>query len=96
MVVLRNADHMHFCDRAEEVHELFRRMPPPGGAFAAIARRVPPIADLTPPAHAYLAIRGLGVAHMDAALKERADAIALLEQGVAAALAERGVRAAVH
>ena len=41
MVVLRNADHMHFCDRVEEVHELFRTMPPPGD-FARVAKTVPP------------------------------------------------------
>src|SRR5262249_51394608 len=24
LLVLKNADHMHFCDRVEEVHEMFR------------------------------------------------------------------------
>lgn len=68
MAVLKNADHMHFCDRIEEVHEMFRMMPPPG-AFEDIAKRVPPITELAPPEHGYRFVRGLGLAHMDAVLK---------------------------
>lgn len=91
MVVLENMDHMHFCDRAEQMHELFRLMPPPG-LFEAIAKRVPPISELAPPDHAYRAIRGLGVAHMDAALKGHADAARLLAGDVTGRLAADGVR----
>jgi predicted dienelactone hydrolase len=95
MVVLENTDHMHFCDRADQVHELFRMMPPPG-AFEEAARRTPPFSELTPADQAYLCIRGLGLAHMDAALKAREDAASLLAGDVRAALAARGVRIAVH
>ena len=38
MVVIERADHMHFCDRAAEIHEIFRSMPPPG-VFENAARR---------------------------------------------------------
>ncbi len=95
MVVLENTDHMHFCDRADQVHEMFRMMPPPG-AFEEAARRTPPIAELTPPDHAYLCVRGLGLAHMDAVLKGHEGAAQLLEGDLPVALAERGVRIAVH
>src|SRR5262249_48599372 len=56
MVVLKNTDHMHFCDRIEQVHEMFRLMPPP--EFEEGARRVPPIDQLAPPDHAYRCVRG--------------------------------------
>jgi hypothetical protein len=56
---------------------MFRMMPPPG-AFADIAKRVPPIAELAPPDHAYRFVRGLGLAHMDAVLKEDSRAAAIL------------------
>jgi len=90
MVVLKNADHMHFCDRAEEVHELFRMMPPPG-YFERIAKTVPPITDLCPGKHAYEFVRGLGLAHMDAYLKADESAARFLAGDIAAALAARGI-----
>jgi dienelactone hydrolase len=91
MVVLENTDHMHFLDRAEQMHELFRLMPPPG-LFEAIAKKVPPIGQLAPPDHAYRAVRGLGLAHMDASLKANPDAARLLAGDVPGLLAEQGIR----
>lgn len=90
MVVLKNSDHMHFCDRVEEVHEMFRMMPPPG-AFADVARNVPPIAELCPGEHAYQFVRGLGLAHMDAHLKGSEPAAQLLAGDIRALLAARGI-----
>jgi predicted dienelactone hydrolase len=95
MVVLENTDHMHFCDRAAEVHEMFRLMPPPG-AFEEAARRTPPIAELAEPDRTSVCIRGLGLAHMDATLKGHEGAALLLAGDVRGALAERGIRIAVH
>lgn len=94
MVMLRNADHMHFCDRVEEVHELFRMMPPPGD-FARIAQKVAPISELCPGTHAYAFVRGLGLAHMDAHLKGSAAAARFLAGDIEAALAARGISAQV-
>jgi predicted dienelactone hydrolase len=94
MAVLKNADHMHFCDRIEEVHELFRLMPPPGAQ--RIVSAVPPIGELAPAEHGYLFVRGLGLAHMDAALKDNAAARQLLGDGLRATLAERGVAIDAH
>jgi predicted dienelactone hydrolase len=90
MVVIRNADHMHFCDRVEEVHEMFRLMPH-DPVFAPLQRLVPPIAELCPGAHAHLAIRALAVAHMDAHLRGLEPAARWLAGDVPAALRARGV-----
>jgi dienelactone hydrolase len=92
MVVLESADHLHFCDRIEEVHEMFRMMPPPG-EFARVAANVRPISELCPPEHAYAFVRGLGLAHFDAALKGNEGAAALLAAGLEGTLEERGIRA---
>jgi dienelactone hydrolase len=91
LFVLRNADHMHFCDRVEEVHEMFRAMPPPG-AFADVAQHTPPIGELVPGEHGYRFTRGLGLAHFDAVLRGDAAARTLLDDAVAA-LAAQGIAA---
>jgi len=91
MVVLTNADHMHFCDRVEEVHELFRTLPPPG-EFERIAKSVPPISELCPGEHGYQFTRGLALAHLDAYLKGRDEAARFLAGDLRAVLAERGIR----
>jgi dienelactone hydrolase len=95
MVVLENTDHMHFLDRAEQMHELFRLMPPPG-LFEGIAKKIPPIGQLAPPEHAYRAVRGLGLAHMDASLKANPDAARLLAGDLAAVLGAQGIQIRVH
>ena len=89
LFVLRNADHMHFCDRVEEVHEMFRMMPPPG-AFADVARHTPPIGELVSGEAAYQFTRGLGLAHFDAVLRGEPAAAALLDDA-RAVMAARGV-----
>ena len=90
LVVLKNADHMHFCDRVEEVHEIFRLMPH-DPLFEPIQKAILPITELCPGEHGHLATRGLGLAHMDAYLKASAEAQRFLGGDLRAALAERGV-----
>lgn len=92
LVALENTDHMHFCDRAEQVHEFFRMMPPPG-LFERLAAGIPPMSELSAPADAELAIRGLGLAHFDATLVGDVAARQLLAADLGALLADRGVRA---
>ncbi len=94
MIVLENADHMHFCDRVEEIHELFRLMPQ-DPLFAAIQQAVPPITELCPGEHANLAVRALGLAHMDAHLRGDEGAARFLAGDLPGALAARGVAVAV-
>jgi dienelactone hydrolase len=95
MIVLRNTDHMHFCDRAAQAHEIFRMMPPPG-FFEDAAKVAPPFAELASEAATYDAIRGLGVAHMDAVLKGEPAAKALMQGDLARLLGTRGIEASVH
>jgi hypothetical protein len=90
MIILRNADHMHFCDQVEQIHEMFRMMPPPG-EFEKIAKLVPPIGELCPGDHAYRVVRGLGLAHMDAALKGSESAASLLGGDLVGLFAAHGV-----
>jgi predicted dienelactone hydrolase len=89
MLVLENADHFHFCDRAAEVHEIFRAMPWPGGG-AAMAERIPPFTELVAAQAAYDLTRGAGLAHFDAALKGSREADAWLGDEAAGVLALRG------
>jgi predicted dienelactone hydrolase len=81
LLVLDNADHMHFCDRAAEMHEMFRSMPPPG-AFADVAKHTPPISELVGEESGYAFVRGLGLAHFDAVLRGNEAAVALLDDAV--------------
>jgi predicted dienelactone hydrolase len=93
MVVLENADHMHFCDQIEQVHELFRMMPPP--VFATVAGDIKPIADLCAAEGAYHFTRGLGLAHMDAHLRGIESAARFLAGDLVATLKAQGVTASV-
>jgi len=91
---MKNTDHMHFCDRIEQVHELFRMMPP--AVFEELAKKVLPIDRLAPSEQAYQCVRGLGLAHWDAALKDDAGARALLDGDLVGLLAARGLGVAVR
>ncbi|HLY39201.1 MAG TPA: hypothetical protein VKU61_14245 [Candidatus Binatia bacterium] len=90
MVVIKNADHMHFCDRVEEVHELFRLMPV-DPVFAPLQPSVPPITELCSGEHSQATIRGLGLAHMDAHVRAVEAAARFLAGDVRAALGARGI-----
>jgi dienelactone hydrolase len=94
LVVLADTDHLHFCDRGEDIHELFRRTPP-AGLFARGARNMVPIGELAAPAQARTATQGLVLAHLDATLGASEAAFAFLSGGLAATLAARGVAASV-
>ena len=91
MVVLGNADHMHFCDEVEATHELFRAMAPPG-PFQEIAKSLPPASELCPGTHAYDFSRSLGLAHMDAVLRGNEEAAAFLAGDLPSVFRERGIR----
>ena len=94
MVVLKDADHLHFCDNVEQVHEMFRTMPA-DPLFAEAVKQIKPIGELCPGAHAHEFVRALGLAHMDAVLKGDEEAVDFLTGDVGAALAARGVRVEV-
>jgi predicted dienelactone hydrolase len=81
-VVINNADHMHFCDAARRVHELFRQMPNP--ATGVVAGTVPPFSELCPAEHAYDVIKSLGLAHLDATVRNSAEGAEFLAGNLAA------------
>jgi pimeloyl-ACP methyl ester carboxylesterase len=92
MVILEDTDHQHFCDNAEQIHELFRAMRIPGPwSELDLPGRMAPFSELVPAAHAEEAVRGLALAHLDAHLRERDEAHSLLADA-AATLAARGLR----
>ena len=98
-VVLLRSDHFHFCDRAEETHDMFKVMgpmiagaagegaPDMTGLFASMKAS----SELCPGAHGYAMTCGLGLAHMDAHLRGVADAAALLDEDLVQVMASRGI-----
>jgi dienelactone hydrolase len=92
MVILRRADHMHFMDNVEEMHETMRAMPFTGET-AWIPKEMRPIAELCSGEQAYLFVRGLTLCHMDATLRRQEEAHRFLVGDLEAELAERGVDA---
>ena len=94
MVILRDTDHMHFCDRVEEIHEMFRMMPQ-DPIFQPIQAAIPPITELCPGAQSQLAVRGLTLAQFDAHLRGSESSARFLSGDLASLLSDQGVPAEV-
>jgi predicted dienelactone hydrolase len=90
MIILRRADHMHFMDNVEEMHEAVRTMPF-SAELAQMQKEMLPIAELCSGEQAQLFVRGLTLVHMDATLRGQAEAQQFLAGDVEAELAARGV-----
>ncbi len=95
MVILRRADHMHFMDDVEEMHETVRKMPFTA-ELAWIPKEMRPIAEHCSGAQAHLFVRGLTLCHMDATLKGQEEAQRLLIGDIEAELAGRGIDVIAH
>ena len=95
MFILRRADHYHFLDNVEEVHETVRAMTFPK-ELAWMTEKMRPIAELCSGEQAHLFVRGLTLCHMDATLKQREEAQRFLAGDIEAELATRGVDILVH
>jgi predicted dienelactone hydrolase len=95
MVILRRADHMHFMDCVEEMHETVRNTQWPA-ELAWIQREMRPIKELCSGEQAQLFVRGLALCHMDAVLKRQEPAQRLLAGDVEQELRERGVEVIAH
>jgi dienelactone hydrolase len=95
MMILRRADHMHFMDNVEEMHETVRATPFTREA-AWISKEMRPIAELCSGEQAHLFVRGLTLCHMDATLKRQEWAQRLLAGDIEAELAGRGVDVIAH
>lgn len=90
LVVLADTDHLHFCDNAKLVHEQFRAMP---FQLVPLGQPLPPFAELAPAAAGLDATSGLGLAHLDAHVRDHTDARAWLDGSLAAKLAASGIDA---
>jgi dienelactone hydrolase len=95
MIVLRRADHLHFMDNVEELHEAVRKMPLPP-ELAYVQKEMLPITELCSGAQAELFVRGLTLCHLDATLMQKQEAEQFFAGDIAAELAERRVEALVH
>jgi predicted dienelactone hydrolase len=95
MVILRRADHMHFMDDVEEMHERVRTMPVPP-ELDWMQKEMRPIAELCSGEQASLFVRGLSLCHFDAILRRRKEAQQLLGGAMEAEMAARGVEVIVH
>ena len=95
MVILRRADHMHFMDNVEEMHETVRAMTFPG-ELAWIQKEMQPITELCSGEQAHVFVRGLTQCHMDATLRREEDARRFLAGDIKAELAARGVDVIAH
>jgi hypothetical protein len=95
MIVLRRADHLHFMDNVEELHEAVRKMPLPP-ELAYVQKEMLPITELCSGKQAELFVRGLTLCHLDATLGHKEEAEQFFARDIAAELAKRGVEALVH
>jgi predicted dienelactone hydrolase len=89
MVILRRADHYHFMDDVETVHESVRTMPVT--QELAWFKEMWPIAELCSGEQAHMFVRGLTLCHMDATLRRQQEAQQFLLGDLEAELAGRGV-----
>jgi pimeloyl-ACP methyl ester carboxylesterase len=90
MFILSRADHMHFMDAVEVMHEAVRTTPWPG-ELAWMPKEMLPIAELCSGEQAHLFVRGLTLCHLDATLKREENARQFLQGDVERELASRGV-----
>lgn len=95
MVILRRADHMHFMDNVEEMHERVRTMAVTA-ELAWINQEMRPIAEHCSGEQAQLFVRGLTLSHLDATLREKEQARQFLAGDLEAELARRSVEAIMY
>jgi dienelactone hydrolase len=95
MVILRRADHLHFMDHVEEVHETVRNMQWTG-ELAWLQKEMRPIAELCSGEQAHLFVRGLALCHLDATLRKQEAAQRFLAGDIEAELATWGVEVIHH
>jgi predicted dienelactone hydrolase len=91
MVILRRADHLHFMDHVEELHEAARTMPAWTPELAWLSKEMRPIAELCSGEQAHVFGRGLTLCHMDAVLRRQTEAQRFLVSDIEKELAGRGV-----
>ncbi len=95
MVILRHADHLHFLDDVEQIHESVRKMRF-SGELAWISTEMRPISELCSGDQAQLFVRGLTLSHLDGRLRHQEDAQRFLVGDIEGELAARGVAVVLH
>lgn len=95
MVILRQADHMHFMDNVEQIHETLRKVDF-AGDLSWLPKEMRPIAELCSGEQAHLFVRGLTLCHMDAILRRQEAAQRFLAGDIEHELSARGVDMIVH
>ena len=95
LVVLRSADHMHFMDDVERMHETVRKMTFTG-ELAWLPKEMRPIEELCSGERSHAFTRALTLGHMDASLRADASAQRWMSGDLEAELAARGIQARVH
>jgi dienelactone hydrolase len=95
MVILRRADHMHFMDEVEKLHESVRTVAW-SAEFARIQQEMRPITELCSGQQAHLFVRGLTLCHLDASLIGNEAARQFWAGDIEAKLEQRGIDAIIH
>ena len=99
LIILNEADHLHFCDHVEGTHEAVRKQlgaaPSSDVEAQIILQSIRPISELCPGEHAHAVLRGFGLAHMDAVLKGQEEARRLLASDLEGLMAKRGIHISV-
>ena len=99
MVVLNNADHIHYATDMELKHERISSQPELWFGDTPITKRIKenmlPFSELCPAKNAEDFLRGLGLAHMDAYLKKNSNAMEWLKGDIKAYMADQGVSVSV-
>lgn len=95
MFVLNNAAHMHFSAFSELAHEMIRTQPEMVYGDTLFAKQLKesmvPFSKLCSAKNGEDFLRGLGLAHMDAYLKKKADALEWIEGDIIAYMADQGI-----
>ena len=94
MAILARADHCHFMDDTEAIHEATRAMDWP--RELAWMREMKPIAELCGGEAAHRFIRGAALCHLDATLRSDARAESWLAGTLAAEAGRQGVQATLR
>lgn len=89
-MVLRDAEHFHFCDYVQRVHRTVGAFFRLGGLLGRGGLRLVPMRALIGETRAHAAIRAVGLAHFDAHLRGAAEAVAFLDDHLPGALTESG------
>jgi len=95
LVILRQADHLHFVDDVEQQHEIVRNMTF-SRELAWLPKEMRPIEQLCSEHTAHSFTCGLTLCHMDATLRHDRQARQFLAGDIEPDLAARGIDAIVY